>query len=92
MSVNGTLVKDKMRGFKGDYAHFSFNKCPFTLRLVQVPNLALTHKKRITVCSGTLLLMLNAQSDSSVFDKGHTHQIALKTNSMRQGVLMSVHG
>ncbi len=28
MSVNGTLVKDKMFWFKGDYAHFSFNKCP----------------------------------------------------------------
>ncbi len=26
--VNGTLVEDKMRGFKGECAHFSFNKCP----------------------------------------------------------------
>jgi hypothetical protein len=24
--VNGTLVEDKMRRFKGGYAHFSFNK------------------------------------------------------------------
>ncbi len=29
MSVNGTLVEDKMRGFKGECAHFGFNKCPF---------------------------------------------------------------
>jgi hypothetical protein len=28
VSVNGTLVEDKMRRFKGEYAHFSFNKCP----------------------------------------------------------------
>ncbi len=28
MSVDGTLVKDKMRRFKGECAHFSFNKCP----------------------------------------------------------------
>jgi hypothetical protein len=28
VSVNGTLVEDKMRGFKGECAQFSFNKCP----------------------------------------------------------------
>jgi hypothetical protein len=28
VSVNVTLVEDKMRGFKGECAHFSFNKCP----------------------------------------------------------------
>ncbi len=28
VSINGTLVEDKMRGFKGECAHFSFNKCP----------------------------------------------------------------
>jgi hypothetical protein len=28
MSVNGTIVEDKMRGFKGECAHVSFNKCP----------------------------------------------------------------
>ncbi len=28
MSVNGTLVEDKMRRFKGVCAHFSFKKCP----------------------------------------------------------------
>ncbi len=27
MCVNGTLVDDKMRRFKGGYAHFRFNKC-----------------------------------------------------------------
>ncbi len=28
VSVNETLVEDKMREFKGECAHFSFNKCP----------------------------------------------------------------
>ncbi len=28
MSVNGTLVEDKMRRFKGECAHLIFNKCP----------------------------------------------------------------
>ncbi len=28
MSVNGTLVEEKMRRFKGECAHFSFNKFP----------------------------------------------------------------
>ncbi len=28
MSVNGTLVEDKMFRFKGECAHFWFNKCP----------------------------------------------------------------
>jgi hypothetical protein len=28
MSVNGTLVEDKMRRFKGECAHCSFNKRP----------------------------------------------------------------
>ncbi len=28
MGVNGTLVEDTMRRFKGECAHFSFNKCP----------------------------------------------------------------
>ncbi len=28
MSVNGALVEDKMGRFKGECAHFSFNKCP----------------------------------------------------------------
>ncbi len=27
MSVNGTLVEDKMRRIKGECAHFSFSKC-----------------------------------------------------------------
>ncbi len=49
MSVNGALVEDKIRRFKGECAHFSFKNFPFTLTTVQVPNLALTHTKRITV-------------------------------------------
>ncbi len=28
MSAKGTFVEDKMREFKGERAHFSFNKCP----------------------------------------------------------------
>jgi hypothetical protein len=28
VSANGTFVEDKMRRFKGERAHFSFNKCP----------------------------------------------------------------
>ncbi len=28
MRVNGTLVEDKMRRFKGECEHISFNKCP----------------------------------------------------------------
>jgi hypothetical protein len=28
VSVNRTIVEDKMRRFKDDCAHFSFNKCP----------------------------------------------------------------
>jgi hypothetical protein len=28
MSVNGTLVEDKMHRFKGECAHLRFNKCP----------------------------------------------------------------
>jgi hypothetical protein len=27
VSVNGTLIEDNMRRFKGEFAHFSFNKC-----------------------------------------------------------------
>ncbi len=29
MRVNGTLVEEKMRRFKGECEHFRFNKCPF---------------------------------------------------------------
>ncbi len=28
VSVNGALVEDKMRRFKGECAHFSVKKCP----------------------------------------------------------------
>jgi hypothetical protein len=27
VSVNGTLIEDKLRWFNGEYAHFSYNKC-----------------------------------------------------------------
>ncbi len=47
--VNGTLVEDKMRRFKGECEHFASSSVPFILTTVQVPNLALTHKKWITV-------------------------------------------
>ncbi len=42
MSVNGTLAEDKMRRFKGECEHFSFNKCPIeTHDDACMPNLAL---------------------------------------------------
>jgi hypothetical protein len=44
--------KDKMRGLKGECAHFSFKKCSIYTHdgaTVQLPNLALTHTKRIAV-------------------------------------------
>ncbi len=60
VSVNGThveekmrifnLVEDKVRKFKGECVEsFASASVPFTLTTVQVPNLALTHKKWITV-------------------------------------------
>jgi hypothetical protein len=51
VSINGTLVGDKMHRFDGECAHFSFNSVSFTLTTVQVTNLALTRTKRITVYS-----------------------------------------
>ncbi len=59
VSINGTLFEDKMRRFMGECAHFSFNKC-LTLTTVQVPNLALTHTKRITVWSPNKLWKSNS--------------------------------
>jgi hypothetical protein len=50
VSVNGTLVEDKMCRFKGECAHLIFNKCPtFTQDGASAKfwNLALTHTKRI---------------------------------------------
>ncbi len=49
MSVNGTLVEDKMRRFKGELLSLASTSVPFTFTTMQVPNLALTHAKRITV-------------------------------------------
>ncbi len=50
MSVNGTLVEEQKHTFKGECAQFSFKKVSYLhSRWVQVPNLALTHKKWITV-------------------------------------------
>ncbi len=47
--VNGTLAEDKMRRFEGERANLASRSVPFTLTTVQVPNLTLTHKIRITV-------------------------------------------
>ncbi len=44
-----TFVEAKMCAFTLEYKHFIFKRVPFTLTTVQVPNLALTHTKRITV-------------------------------------------
>jgi hypothetical protein len=47
VSINGTLVEAKMFTFTLESTHFLV--VPFTLTTVHVLNLALTHKKRITV-------------------------------------------
>ncbi len=47
-SVNGSLVAAKMCTFTTESTHST--TVPFTLTTVQVPNLALTHTKRFTVC------------------------------------------
>ncbi len=58
VSVNGTLVEDKMRRFKGACAHFSFNKCAiYTHDGASAKFLALTHTKRITVYIKVFLLV-----------------------------------
>jgi hypothetical protein len=44
VSVNGTLVEDKMRRFKSECAQLSFNKCP-----IYTHDDALTQMKCITV-------------------------------------------
>ncbi len=49
MSVNGTLVEAKMATFTLESTQFIFKSVSFTLTTVPVPNLALTHAKRITV-------------------------------------------
>ncbi len=49
VSVNGTLVEDKMRRFKGECAHFSFNKCLIYTHDSASSKLAPTHRKRTTV-------------------------------------------
>ncbi len=52
VSVNGTLVEDKMRRFKGEWPHFIASiSVSFTLITVHVPNVALVETKRITVWS-----------------------------------------
>jgi hypothetical protein len=48
VSVNGTLVEDIMRRFKGECAHLASISVPFTLTTI-FTHLALTHTKRITV-------------------------------------------
>jgi hypothetical protein len=57
MSVNGALVEDKCIDSRVNVHILASKNDPFTLTTVQVPNLALTHTKRITVWSvlGNLL-------------------------------------
>ncbi len=47
--VNGALVEDIIGRFKGECAHLASTSVPFILTTVQVPNLALSHTKQITV-------------------------------------------
>ncbi len=50
MSINGTEVEDKMRvDSRMNVKILALASVPFTLTTVQVLNLALTHKKWITV-------------------------------------------
>jgi hypothetical protein len=57
VSVNGTIVEDKMRRCRGECAHFSFNKCPIYTHDGASGKffLALTHTIRITVLIPLLL-------------------------------------
>jgi hypothetical protein len=54
VSVNGTLVGDKIRRFKRECAHLAFTSVPLIITMVQVPNLALIHTERITVWGGSI--------------------------------------
>ncbi len=72
VSVNGTHVEDKMRRFKGECEHFSIlsSTCvPCKLTTVQVPNLALTHTRRITVCIASMefSLLTNSQCTTCIY-------------------------
>ncbi len=50
MSVKGHLLKLKCAHSPSNLRIFSSTRVPFTFTTVQVPNLVLTHKKRLTVC------------------------------------------
>ncbi len=50
----GTLLEAKMCTFALDLRILSSTSVPFTLTAVQLPNFALTHTKRITVCKKEL--------------------------------------
>jgi hypothetical protein len=52
VSVNETLIEDKCVDSRLNVHILSSTRDPFTLTTVQVPNLALTHTKRITVYEG----------------------------------------
>ncbi len=52
VGLKGTLVESEIRTFKCPGANFSFNKCPISTQkatTLQMPNLTLIEKKRITV-------------------------------------------
>jgi hypothetical protein len=55
VSVNGTLVEDKTRIDSSVNVHsLASTSVPFALRTMQVPNLALTHTKLITMYQRTV--------------------------------------
>ncbi len=49
MSINGTLVEDKMRRFKGECEHFIFNKCPIYTHDGASAKFSTNSQERITV-------------------------------------------
>ncbi len=66
VSVNGTLIEDKLRRFKDEFSHFSLNKCPIyshdgasdkfsTNSHVQVERNTLHTARQYTAAAGIIL-------------------------------------
>jgi hypothetical protein len=62
VSVIGTLVEDKMRWFKGEFAHFSCNKCPsYTLDGASAKFSTNSHETDNSVCSHSEAEFMNIE-------------------------------
>jgi hypothetical protein len=53
MMVNETLVEEKMRRFKGECPHFSFNKCPIYTHNSASAKFSTNSHETVTVCRFT---------------------------------------